>query len=240
MIHYRPIDTEVFTENIDYNPRTCFILTKLGDPIPPKVRKIKKSVLKQLTNHAFNNLDANYFVTGGDFLLKIWKIILSVPFGVAIITEELEQGTLCNIFYEVGLLNALGKHTIVVKSPELIIPSDFIRTEYIEYKRGFVKNFNKFLKTMESLPNYYDNISDQLEGANAISALDYLRRAYLISGDSNFQDKADNLLESIELDNNTEAFFKNFILHNKNTAKNNTPIKKSDQKTAKTKTITAF
>jgi len=34
MIYYNPIDGDPFIRAVDYSPRTCFVMTKLGEPIP--------------------------------------------------------------------------------------------------------------------------------------------------------------------------------------------------------------
>ena len=39
--------------------------------------------------------------------------------------------TQMNIYYKLGVAQALGKETLVVKSPGAKLPSDFVRTEYV-------------------------------------------------------------------------------------------------------------
>ena len=68
-------------------------------------------------------------MTGWDFLIKIWKLIASSPLAVGIVHEDTASSTQANIYYELGIAQALGKETVIVKSPGAKVPSDFVRTE---------------------------------------------------------------------------------------------------------------
>ena len=193
MILYNPIDGLAQQIKVKYRPRTCFIMTQLGGPIPPKVIKIRKRLEKILTRNKINEIDAECIVMGKDFMLKIWLILVSVPLGIAIIDETISSNTLCNIFYEVGLMHALGKETIVIKTENAKVPSDFVRTEYIKFDLEFDDKINKYFQTTYwELPDYYETIADQLD-RNPLLAIDYLRRAYLIKGNNRLKNKAKNV-----------------------------------------------
>jgi len=210
MIFYSPINREVHTDPIKYKPRTCFIMTQLGGEIPEHLNEIRQELSKHLEKYIVSEVDATSFVTGGDFMVKIWDIILSVPFGIAIITEGMKESTLSNIFYEIGLLNSLGKESIIIKSKDYNIPSDFIRTEYIEFDSHFSKKIDKFLNNVFELADHFDLMSDLLE-KNPVLSIDYLRRAYLISNDSSFKEKAKIIFEENTFDSQSNFFIKNFI-----------------------------
>ena len=96
-------------------------MTKLATPIPKEVNKIRINLRKIITEYGINLIDANDVVTGKDFLLKIWHIILGVPLCIAIITNEMSQKTIANIFYETGLMQAYGKETLVIKTQKTLI-----------------------------------------------------------------------------------------------------------------------
>lgn len=213
MIFYNH-DREVLNEFVKYNPRTCFIMTQLGKPLPNKVIEIRSILTKILEEHQIKIIDASSYVTGKDFLNKIWKIIHSVPFGIAIITEEMKTSTISNIFYEVGVMNALGKETIVIKSSEYIIPSDFVRTEYLEYDFEFKDKLENFLSTMFELAEHYDVMAESLE-ANPNLSIDYWRRAFMITGDQQYIIKAEKLFETNEFDSQSKLFIKSFIRNKK-------------------------
>ena len=210
MIFYRPTNREVYTDPVKYKPRTCFIMTQLGGKLPEQVIEIRKELTKYLDSYSISEVDASSFVTGGDFLIKIWDIIISVPFGIAIVTEGMKESTLSNIFYEIGLLNSLGKETIIIKSKDYKIPSDFIRTEYIEFNNQFSNNIKKFLNNVFELAEHYELMSDLLE-KNPVLSIDYLRRAYLITNDIEFKNKARDIYKKNSFDSQSKFFVKNFI-----------------------------
>ena len=179
MILYNQIDGDVYIKRVRYKPKTCFIMTHLAKPIPKKVKNMRDTLCKYLKNRKIKIIDANSKVTGRDFLIKIWENIIAVPLGIAIITDELSTETLENIFYEIGLLQALGKETLIVKMEKAPVPSDFVRTEYIDYNRGFKLKINKYVDTFFELADHYNLMAEQLEN-DPLLAIDYLKRAYLI------------------------------------------------------------
>ena len=115
-------------------------MTKLGGDIPPEILEIRDSLACALSKHEIKIIDAASEITGRDFLEKIWKMVLSVPFGICIVSENLSCKTISNIFYEVGLLHAYGKEALVIKTKNAKVSSDFVRTEYIEYDSNFNLN----------------------------------------------------------------------------------------------------
>ena len=138
-------------------------------------------------------IDANSRVTGRDFLLKIWKLIASTPLSVGILHEDMPIQTQANIFYELGVAQALGKETVIVKSANSVVPSDFVRSDYVTFDKSFEKNFMKYLEGLSEQASHYEIVSEQLD-RNPILAIDYLRRAYLITGNKAYRKKAQKLL----------------------------------------------
>ena len=143
--------------------------------------------------------------------------MLGVPIGIAIVSDEMKMGTIANIFYEIGVLNALGKDTIVVKSKNFEIPSDFVRTEYINYDGKFLAKINHFLSDVLELAEHYDVMADNLENNPSLS-IDYWRRAFLISGDYKYLSKAKQFFLANKFDKQTTIFIKNFLSAEKNKA----------------------
>ena len=106
MIYYNPTDNDVLTQWIRYNPRVAFIMTQLGGTRSQELTNILTHVNEILTSREIGSMDANSQITGRDFHTKIWKLALSVPLGIAVVSETMEQTTIANIYYEVGLMNA--------------------------------------------------------------------------------------------------------------------------------------
>ncbi|MGP8320725.1 MAG: hypothetical protein ACT6FE_00155 [Methanosarcinaceae archaeon] len=212
MILYRP-DGDVHTTHIKYRPRTCFTMTKLGQPISPEIKNIRVELRRVLIKRQIEEVDAESVVTGRDFLMKIWNLITTVPLGIAIIDNNMSGQTLSNVFYEIGFMQAYGKETLVIKTKDVKIPSDFIRTEYVEYGNGFENKLDKFFNTFFALPEHYDDMAEVLEN-NPLLAIDYLRRAYLITGDLKYKEKANVIYEDASIDgrakNSVEALLVKF------------------------------
>ncbi len=198
MINYNLIDGDVYSKMIKYKPKTCFMMTQLREPTPSIIKNMRKTVEKYLKDHEFGIIDASSEVTGRDFLFKISELIFSVPLGIALISEELDSTTIANIFYEIGLLQALGKETLIIKTKESNIPSDFIRTEYIEYGNGkkFKNNINKYLNTYFELAGHYKLLGCNLE-KNPIISIDYLKRSYLMTGESKTKNKMKKIISGL-------------------------------------------
>jgi len=196
MINYDLIVGDVYSKMIKYKPKTCFIMTKLGKSIPPKIYNMRRTVEKYLKDHNFEIIDASSEVTGRDYLFKIYELILSVPLGIALISEELYPKTIANIFYEIGLLQALGKETLIIKTEEYDIPSDFIRTEHIEYDRKFKNKINKYFKKYLEQAEHYELLGCELI-KNPIISIDYLKRSHLMTGEIKTKDKMNKVISQL-------------------------------------------
>lgn len=195
MILYSPTNGDVYSVPVNYRPRTCFIMTQLRKPAPAEVVEIRQVLNQCLCGRAIAEIDADSVVTGRDFLMKIWQMIIAVPLGIAILHKTMSPQTLSNIFYEIGSLQAYGKETLIIRTKGTKIPSNLVRTEYIEYDGSFESKLNKFLEMFLDLPDHFDTIADQMEN-NPLLAIDYLRRAYLISGDDSYKQKATSIFNS--------------------------------------------
>lgn len=97
--------------------------------------------------------------------------MLSVPIGIAVLTEEMKINTLSNIFYEVDIMTALGKEVLSIKSKEFKIPSDLIRTEYVEYNEDFTDKIQKFLQGLNEKVDYYKTMAEELHKKALLSLL---------------------------------------------------------------------
>lgn len=173
-------------------------MTQLGEQRPEEVDDIRHELRIVLEQHNIELIDANTEITGGDFLFKIWRMIIAVPLGVALIHEGMPVSTQCNVFYELGLAQALGKETIVIKTEKATILSDFVRTEYIKHDARFKQNMTKYLKSFFKQAEHYELVADQVE-RNPLLAIDYLRRAFLISGHESIKEKVAEIRETLAL-----------------------------------------
>lgn len=198
MIYYQPTTGDPHTAGITCRPRHCFLMTQLGGSIHPELQAMRDLVETVLARHRFTVIDADSQTTGRDFLMKIWGLVLGVPMGVALIHESMTPRTLSNIFYELGLMHAYGKETLVLKSAAAVIPSDFVRTEYIATDARAEGRLDQFMDDVEARPEYYGTMADQLE-SNPLLSIDYLRRAYLVCGEEGYRERAREYFESAGL-----------------------------------------
>jgi hypothetical protein len=181
MIYYRPTDGDVESTPVNWRPRTCFLMAAMGSSVPAEVFSAKRRVIAALRRARFSVVDAATVTTGKDFLLKIWKLAVSCPVGIAIVHEGIRPETMANVFYELGWMQAYGRETVVIKIGNVKLPSDFVRTEYIKVDARFNKSLGNFLKSLREQAEYYQKLADQVE-ADPLLAIDYLRRAYLLNG----------------------------------------------------------
>ena len=172
-------------------------MTQLGEPVPDSALRIRRAIARQLRVFDIALVDADAAITGRDFLRKIWGMIVSVPLGIAVITEDMNPSSLANIFYELGLLHALGKEALIVKTEAAKVPSDFVRTEYVPYDRQFARRFRGFLGRVFDQASYCETMGAELTQGSPILALHYLLRAYLISGEGVVRKKALELLDDL-------------------------------------------
>jgi hypothetical protein len=212
MIIYSPITGEVLTSSIKFEPRSCFIMTQLGGKKTKELEEIRLAISNFLKSINYNEVDASSYITGRDFLEKIWKRILAVPVGIAILTSDMSLTTVANIFYELGLLDALGKESIVIKSENFKIPSDFVRTEYISYDKEFKSNIKKFFENVYEREKHYSLMSELMK-KDVVLSIDYLKRAYLISGHLKYKIEAEKLFNENkeEIDSQSEFMISNFL-----------------------------
>ncbi len=79
------------------------------------------------------------------------------------------------------------------------MPSDLVRTEYVAFDDHFDTGFRKYLNSLQEQADYYELVADQLE-RNPVLALDYLKRAFLITGDNRLRASARALIGKEGLD----------------------------------------
>jgi len=173
-------------------------MTQLGEPVPEEVVAIRRSLKGVLNQYDIDLIDADSEITGGDFLIKIWSMLAAVPLAVAVVHEDMKPSTLSNIFYEIGLAQALGKESIVIKTDKATIPSDFIRTEYIKHDGNFERRMHQYINKFLRQGEWYELLADNLE-RNPLLSLDYLRRAFLITGEESLKENVTEICETLAL-----------------------------------------
>ncbi len=198
MIFYRPTDGDVQGGPINWQPRSCFIMSAMGKNVPRTVGNARRRVASVLADVGFKSTDASTLTTGKDYLLKIWSLAVCSPVGVAVVHEGIRPETMANVFYELGLMQAYGRETVVVRVGEVALPSDLVRTEYIQFDAKFTRRFSGFVATLAERAEYYLILSQQLE-SDPLLAIDYLRRSYLLSGNEKLRGRAQQIFRHSRL-----------------------------------------
>jgi len=196
MILYDPIHNDVKTTPIKWRVKSCFLMRQLKEESSSDLKLAIQKIRELCLDEGFTVIDAEDLTTGRDFLLKIWEIIISVPVGIAVVHKEISPQTMANIFYELGLMQALGKEILIIEIGSVSLPSDFTRTEYVAYNNKFEERIKKFFTNIQERANYYELLAGQVEN-NPLLAIDYLRRAYLLSGNGELKQKAKRIRKEI-------------------------------------------
>lgn len=194
MIFYRPTDGDVFDTPVPWRPRTCFLMAQMKEPPPAELAKVRKRLANTLQRAKYRIVDAGSETTGKDFLLKVWKLAVSCPIGIAIVHQGIRPETMANIYYELGWMQSYGRETVVIKVGDMRLPSDLVRTEYIPFDSQFDKRVGEFILSLKERAGYYLNLADQLE-KNPLLAIDYLRRAFLLTGAISLRKRASAIFE---------------------------------------------
>ena len=200
MILYNPLDGIAYTTPTKSRPKHCFLMTSLGHPVHESVTGVREAITSTCKEFGYKVIDATSRPTGKDFLQKIWELIASVPLCIGMCHEDIAESTQGNIYYEFGLAQGMGKETLLVKSPSpsVVMPSDFVRTEYVRVDENFEKTLAAYMGSLFEQGSHYELVADQLD-SNPILAVDYLRRAFLISGERRLRKKAKSIVANAGL-----------------------------------------
>lgn len=107
-------------------------------------------------------------------------------------------------------MNALGKEMLVIKTKNFQIPSDFVRNEYIKYESNFSDKFRNFLNQTFEQAEYYGLMAENLI-AKPLLTIDYLRRAYLITGEEIYKTRAIKIMNSNNFDEHILLMYKSYF-----------------------------
>lgn len=101
-------------------------------------------------------------------------------------------------------MQAYGKETLVIRAGDVKLPSDFVRTEYVNFDGEFERRFTSFRDRMDEQAEHYQHMAELTEN-NPLLSIDYLRRAYLLSGDEGCRDRAREIFDEAGLEGRARA-----------------------------------
>lgn len=113
----------------------------MGGRLPKVVTDARKRLVAALRRAKYDTIDAASATTGKGFLLKIWRLAVACPVGIAVVHEGIRPETLANVYYELGWMQAYGRETVVVRIGDVRLPSDLVRPEHIAVDERFSQGF---------------------------------------------------------------------------------------------------
>jgi len=176
-------------EAVSLFPRSAFMMIHDNDRVSAVEARMQAIVREELESANFQAKAASDVRRAGDFLAKIIRMIRGCGFGMAIFSDVTPSRTLANIFFEVGYCLALGKPTFLVLAGDNAAPSDFVRSEWINYRPEDEPNFRRSVQDALTEMGEYGNFLEKLalsaedaEEVNPELAYERFKRAYLVSG----------------------------------------------------------
>lgn len=133
---FSPVDQEELVEALKPRPRAAFLMQQLDGNPTLADRTMSEEVKAALERAKFTALTASDVRGTGDYLHKIVGLLRGCGFAIAVFSDRTPAKTLANIFFEVGMAGVLGKPIQLVLTGDNPAPSDFIRSEWVAYKRG--------------------------------------------------------------------------------------------------------
>jgi hypothetical protein len=186
-------------------------MRQIGNP-PAVDERIVEIVLEVLALKRIPTKDADASTGGKDFLERILGLIRGTGFTIAIFSHDTRATAMANITLELGFAAMCGKPLIIVKSKEAAAPSDFTRTDWIDYdlkdEARFRKKLGQALDTISDLAVFEDMLLDVALGARSIDcaiAFERANKAFLLTREDRFLDKAEEIKRRLDGVGNIES-----------------------------------
>jgi hypothetical protein len=161
-LHFSPIDQSELANPYTPRPRGAFLMLRLGKGASQAEMEMAAAAREVLSSMCFQPVTAADIRGTGDYLGKIVDLIRGCGFGIAIYCDQTPARTMGNIFFEVGVCGVLGKPVQLVLSGQQATPSDFVRTEWLEYKAGQKLKLRRALREsfdrIEQLADFYGTL----------------------------------------------------------------------------------
>ncbi len=163
-------------------------MLRLGAGSSATERQMRDIATAALQGRHFTVLTAAAIRGTTDYLTKIIDLIRGCGFGVAIYDDTTPAKTMGNIFFEVGVCGVLGKPVQLIVAGKNPTPSDFVRTEWIEFDPAtpaeLGANLEQSLDRIEALAEFYltlGRIAIDAEDADLELAFERFKQAVLIA-----------------------------------------------------------
>lgn len=206
-----PLTSDECNKLITPFPKTAFIMSPSEKKTTSELQEVIKNIKFTLAKHSLKYIEGSKIVDYGDYLCSICKHILGCTFGIAISSIDISKPTLCNIFWEKGLMEGFGKPVILFLDENINLPSDFARTFTIFFDRkDYLKKFSDLLQKLKERRKYYSDILGDiaLRAGDYEKAGRYFQEAYLIEEKPEDMKKIEQLIRALERAANIPPGFK--------------------------------
>lgn len=212
-----PLTSDECPKRIIPRPKDIFIMMPSMGKQPDELKPIIVKVQEILRKYSFTHIEGPGLIGLGDYLCSICQHIQGAAFGIAFVARGIAMSTLCNIFWEKGLMEGFGKYVMLIADQKDSLPTNFVRESTIFYEEpGWESKFNHLLSGIMELPNYYTDVvgNSALEADDIEKASKYFIDAYMIAGELKYEQKIDNLIDIVQSEKFKVAGFKQRILEN--------------------------
>lgn len=201
---FSPLSEDILRVSPNYLlPKSAFVLRQLGDP-PDLDQKMWDAVCNILTNNHIASKDANSSTGRKDFLGRIFDHIRGTGFTIALFSEDTRPTALANIALELGFAAMCGKPLAIVKSKGAKVPSDLVRTDWIECDIERADEFkNKFQQALDefAMLAIYEKtmleVSMLAQRMDCAVAFERIMKIFLLTGDGDCIHQAESVLDRL-------------------------------------------
>jgi len=206
-----PLSTDECNKLITPFPKTTFIMSPSKEKTTPELGRVIENIKSTLDTNSLKYIEGSTVIDYGDYLCSVCKYILGCTFGTAISSIDIQKPTLCNIFWEKGLMEGFGKPVILFLDKDINLPSDFTRTFTIFFDRkDYLEKFSDLLQKLKERRKYYSDVLGDiaLQSGDYEKAGKYFQEAYLIEEKPEDMEKISQLIKTLEKDINIHPGFK--------------------------------
>ncbi|MCJ7425679.1 MAG: hypothetical protein MUO17_00800 [Dehalococcoidales bacterium] len=171
---------------------------KRDDALKNVISRVSSAVKRK----GLSPLDGNDVIGLGDTLCNICSTMQGCAMGIGFFHPEVPADTLSNIFWEMGLLQGLGRPVLIVTNKKESLPSDFSRDFCIFYGSNpqYIRAFSDLVQSIKERENYYiGSLADEaLRNADYEKTIKYYQEAFLINGNRRILTKMRRLRRDVK------------------------------------------
>lgn len=196
----------------------------------PELQKVIEDIKSTLVANSLYYIEGATVIDYGDYLCSICKHILGCALGIAISSTDIPKPTLCNIFWEKGLMEGFGKPVVLFLDRDINLPSDFTRTFTIFFDRNdYLEKFSNLIRKLKERRPYYSDVLGNLalQAGDYEKAGRYFQEAYLIEENPEDMEKISQLIKTLEKTTDIPPGFKERLHQSLSAFKKGIQIKKT-------------